>query len=133
MLLPITKSWRDLGIDIDEMDEVHEKWYIRSPGRKILSRGTIDGNYADWWKTRSVSFQNNAVGPVRADLIRNKDIQFNDIVDHKTGKLILLDELDIVYYNSPKAISEGYEYRPIYGRNRQEIGKILTIVDTCDD
>ncbi len=85
MYLPIPTPWDELfpgmGLDkLDAMEEEYEKWYIRSPGRKILQKGTIDGDYADWWATRSVAFQDNAIGPVRANLVRNKVLPFNRIV-----------------------------------------------------
>ncbi len=125
MLLPITKTWRDLGIDVDEADEVYEKWYIRSPGRKILQTGTIDGNYAEWWATRSTKFQDNAIGPRRADLVRSGQVDFNDLVVHGTGRLRLLNEL-------PNPITKGittpYAYQALETAEGV-MGKIMTVGD----
>jgi hypothetical protein len=92
MLLPITKTWKELGFDIEEMEPIYEKWYIRSPGRKILQTGTINGNYAQWWGTRSKKFQDNAIGPTRANMVRADVIDFADIVDNQ-GNLITINEL----------------------------------------
>jgi len=131
MLLPITKTWRELGIDVDEMDEIHEKWYIRSPGRKILSKGTIDGNYADWWMTRSKSFQDNAIGPTRADLVRSKQIGFNDIVD-KNGKLILLKDLGVTELNIGP-INKPYTTTGLLNTTFGEDGGYLITIEKCDE
>ena len=123
MLLPITPTWRELGFDVDEMEPVYKKWYIRSPGRKIMQTGLIDGNYADWWMTRSNKFQDASVGPRRAELIRADIIDFQDIVVPGTGRLKLLDELPGMV---AKPITQPYMYQPI-ATAEGELGKIMTI------
>lgn len=97
MLLPTTKSWEELGIDAEGIDEIRSevdkkygpamrKWSERDLGtRKKLDDGKIDGNYADLWDTKPEFWQNNAVGPVRAQLIRDELIDFEDIVVYSKG------------------------------------------------
>ena len=59
-----------------------------------MQKGNIDGNYAEWWATRGKSFQDNAIGPVRANLVRAGEIEFKDIV-YKNGNMIPINQLKI--------------------------------------
>jgi hypothetical protein len=123
MLLPITKTWKELGFDIDEMEPIYNDWYIRSPGRKILQKGTINGSYADWWATRGTTFQNNAIGPRRADLVRSGAIDFDELVVPSTGRLRLIDELK---RDVAKPVKGPFMYEPIATAEGQ-LGTIMTI------
>jgi len=95
MLLPVTKSWLDLGINADDMTEKTSKWYNRDyPSRKILDYGYTDKNYGEWWASMPASFRRNAIGPRRTELIDKGVLSFDDLVDHKTGRLFTIDELE---------------------------------------
>ncbi len=127
MLLPITKSWKELlgdDFDIPEMEEVYNKWYIRSPGRKILQKGTIEGNYADWWLTRGKKFQDESVGPTRANMIRQGDILMADLVD-KHGNLILLKDFGAKTITI-KPINVPYSYDTLH-TSEGILGRMLNI------
>jgi SPP1 gp7 family putative phage head morphogenesis protein len=93
MLLPVTMTWRELGFDNDELEPIKKAWVIRADkpinigGVPIIDYGFIDTNYAGWWKTRSLAFQNNAIGPRRADLIRAGKVDFGDLVVHDKAYL----------------------------------------------
>lgn len=97
--LPVTKTWRELGIDADELKEVSRSWayYDDIPideGRSNFEDwGFHKGNYATWFEQRGETFQRNALGPKRYDLFKAGDISFKDLVDPKTGRLLLLNEL----------------------------------------
>lgn len=94
ILSPVTITWRDMGFDIDEMEREYKPWVIRAgKQREIIDYGFTDQNYAQWWATRDKNFQNKAIGPRRADMIRDDVIEFGDIVDQRTGRLLRLDEL----------------------------------------
>ena len=93
LLSPITLTWRELGFGVDEMEDVYKPWTIRvGKQRDLDDYGWTDDNYADWWKSRSKEFQNSAIGPRRADLVRSGAIEFQDIIDNK-GNLIPIRDL----------------------------------------
>jgi len=95
----ITKTWRELGIDADDLERVarpyaeREDLPIDAGGRRdILEHGFHDGDYASWWKTRSKDFQDRVIGPRRAELVRAGTVSFHDLVDGQ-GRLLTLKEL----------------------------------------
>jgi len=80
----VLKSWREMGIDIDEIDG--------------LTRASLDGQvasnvtYNDWLKRQSVSRQNDVLGVVKAKLFRDGGLELNKFVS-KQGHIYTLDEL----------------------------------------
>ncbi len=94
MLLPKELTWEELGIDgVAELEEDYKPWTIRAEETKdVMYWGGIKGNYADWWRTRSLKFQNNAIGPRRAELVRSGKVQFKNLVDDD-GNLINIKDL----------------------------------------
>lgn len=81
--VPVTKSWKDLGLDFNELE----------PGTRASMNGQVSSKltYGDWLRTQTEAVQNEALGPSRADLFRNgRDIK--SFVNDK-GKLLTLDEL----------------------------------------
>ena len=97
--LPVTKTWRELGIDADEMEDVARPYTMRPDknidaggSRTIIENGFHDGDYGSWFKNQSGVFQDNAVGPKRAAMLRAGKVGFHDLVD-ETGRLRTLDEL----------------------------------------
>jgi len=97
MYLPLTKTWKEIfgpNFNVDEMADIEKKWYERDPNsRQILETGRTGKNYGDWWDTKPTGWQDNAIGPYRAGLVRGNALKFQSIVDEKTGRLIPLDEL----------------------------------------
>ncbi len=55
--VPITKSWRDFGIDMDDLEQVTRPWVMRKPGaigtggRKIEEFGQTTENFSGWWES----------------------------------------------------------------------------------
>jgi hypothetical protein len=98
--LPVLVSYRELGLDIDELEEVARPWTERPDipigegGRNITGFGTHKGEYATWFESRGEKFQKNVVGPKRYELIRAGRVKFKDLVDPQTGRLYRLDELE---------------------------------------
>lgn len=80
--VPVIKSWRELGLDIDELP----------PG----SRASLDGqvsertNYADWLAGQSEERQREALGPARFDLYK-AGTPINEFT--QDGRTLTLDEL----------------------------------------
>ena len=91
MLVPVTKTWKELGLNGDEMEEIYRPWVVRGDrainigGVPIIDYGFTDKDYADWWLTRSKAFQNNSIGPFRANLIRSEKLDFEDLVVYNKG------------------------------------------------
>ncbi|MEL6310897.1 MAG: hypothetical protein AAFQ17_00795 [Pseudomonadota bacterium] len=81
---PETKSWRALGIDIDDLP----------PGTRASMDGQVaaDTSFEAWLSRRSKAEQDAALGPGRADLWRNGDITFRDLLD-ANGRELSVAEL----------------------------------------
>lgn len=113
MLLPITKTWKDMGFDMQEMNSNYRKWYERDEKGNIFNRGETDKTYGEWWKEKGKEgekgkiFQNNAVGPTRANLLRDGFIEFGDLVDYENGDLVLLKDLYQVIGCNPYEVVKG--------------------------
>lgn len=86
--IPVLKSWKELGISLPE-----------SPtGTRASMDGQVAGDmrYADWLGTRSKAFQDEVLGPTRADLWRRGDIPMDKFVDY-SGKAYTLEQLRAKY------------------------------------
>lgn len=96
---PLLRSWRDLGIDADDLEKAARPWVIREPGpvgvggRKILYAGTIKENFAGWWKDLPYDQQITSIGPTRTRLIREGKLTWKELVDKGTGRYFTLEEL----------------------------------------
>jgi len=80
----ITKSWRELGIDSDEMDE----------GTRASMDGQVpaDTTYLDWLARQSPQRQDEILGPERAALYRAGDLKLGEMFTDK-GEWISLAQL----------------------------------------
>lgn len=82
--VPILKSWRELGIDEDEVPDT--------------TRASMDGQVAHditfepWLKKQSRERQNKVLGATVADLWRREKITFRDLLD-QSGRPLTTDEL----------------------------------------
>lgn len=82
--VPVTKSWRELGIDIDEMDE--------------STRASMDGqvpaqvSYGDWLTRQSARRQDQILGATRGRLLREGGVK-PDRFYNERGRYLTLDEL----------------------------------------
>jgi SPP1 gp7 family putative phage head morphogenesis protein len=88
-MLPITASYRELGLDIPEMRKSLRPYTEREDLRKIVEAGQFDGEFKDFLKTRSKKHQIDLLGPNRYRLLQEGKIKFEDLVD-KNGNLALL-------------------------------------------
>lgn len=84
----ILKTWRELGIDSDEIEAAIRPYTIRPDAnidaggmRTIIESGRHQGDYASWWAKQSPDFRRNAVGPGRFELLEAGKIRFEDLVD----------------------------------------------------
>lgn len=81
---PITKSWRELGFDIDDID----------PGTRASMDGQVPATqtYNEWLSGQPANVQNEVLGPTRAELFRNGGYTVDKFVDD-SGRALTLDEL----------------------------------------
>lgn len=82
--VPITKSWRDLGLDMDEMDA----------GTRASMDGQVpaETNYGDWLKNQSARRQDEILGPARGQLMREGGLTLEKFANEK-GLWLTLDDL----------------------------------------
>lgn len=82
--VPITKTFRELGIDIDEPEET----------TRASTDGQVDAKteFDDFLKRKGVKWQNEVLGEGRADLWRSGKITLRDLVT-STGRPLTLDQL----------------------------------------
>lgn len=130
--VPVTKSWRDFGIDIDELEEVARPWVMRGPGSlasrgaKIEEYGHISGNYEKWWWSLTPAQRaKTAIGPVRQKLLESGAVTWDNMWDRKTGIPKTLVELG--YYRSGKNI---YEEAKSGGRHAGTYRSLLKASDS---
>lgn len=81
---PVTKSWRELGIPIDEI----------SPSDRASMDGQVpaETTFASWLQRQSAARQDQVLGPERARLIREGGLKLPDLYA-PNGRYLTLDEL----------------------------------------
>ena len=103
----VTKTFRELGMDIDEIRTAYRPYTIRgnidavtgkitagkvgTGGGKIISSGRFLGKYDDFFKAQSKAVQVQMLGPGRYELWE-KGLPLSNLTD-KNGRLRLLKEL----------------------------------------
>jgi len=83
-LVPVVKSWRGLGFDIDEAPEG-----VRASFDGQVPESTT---YNEWLKGQDAKFQDSVLGPGRGELFR-QGASVDKFVDIKTGRNFTLKEL----------------------------------------
>lgn len=79
--VPVTKSWRELGIDIDEMP--------------ASTRASMDGQvpaettYSAWIQRQSAKRQDDILGPTRGNLLRQGGLKFDELFNPREQYLTL--------------------------------------------
>ena len=81
---PVTKSWRELGLNIDDLP----------PATRASMDGQIpaDTRFETWLEGQSKARQDEVLGAGRADLWREGNITFRDMLDQR-GRELTLEEL----------------------------------------
>ncbi|KAK0342353.1 hypothetical protein LTR94_022616 [Friedmanniomyces endolithicus] len=84
VLIPVTKSFKELGIDRDEV----------TAEKRASMDGQVAGksNFEDWIGRQSVARQDEVFGPQRAQLYRDGQVTFRDLF-RSNGEYKSLDEL----------------------------------------
>jgi hypothetical protein len=92
LLLPVTKTWKEMGFDIPEMEKQYSPWFIKDDKGNKIEKGRTDQTYHEWFMSRDKTFQNNAIGPIRAGLVRDGKLKLTELVDQQ-GMLIPIKDL----------------------------------------
>ncbi|RJG10924.1 hypothetical protein D3879_14690 [Pseudomonas cavernicola] len=81
---PITKSWKELGIPLEEM----------SPGERASMDGQVpaDTTYMQWLARQSAARQDQVLGPERGKLLREGGLSVEDFYT-PTGRFLSIAEL----------------------------------------
>jgi len=84
MYKPELKSWRDMGIDMDEISE----------GTRSSLDGYVSGKVdaIEWIEGKGAKFQKDYLGKGRYDLYKSGKIKFNDLVTNR-GRILTVKEL----------------------------------------
>lgn len=103
-----TKSWRELGIDVDELEPIEQavvtrgyedkqgRWTIPPVdvgGAKIQQIRFYRGGIKEAWPNLPAKQRIAMIGPRRFELIESGKVRLEDLVDRRTGKLFLLKDL----------------------------------------
>lgn len=84
IILPLTKSYRELGLDIDEIPI----------GTRSSLNGYVPANtsFSQWFDKQSADFKENYLGKGRYKLFEDGKITLSDLVNQK-GKVLTIKEL----------------------------------------
>lgn len=82
---PVTKSWKELGMDIGEM----------TPGQRASMDGTVpaDTNYSDWLGRQSAARQIEVLGPTRYQMLKDGKITMDQFYS-PTGEWLTIKQRD---------------------------------------
>jgi SPP1 gp7 family putative phage head morphogenesis protein len=86
VMTPVLKSWRELGINADEIP----------PGTRASMDGQVPGDltYEQWLKRQSTARQNEVLGVTKAKLFRDGGLKLDRFVNNQ-GHVYTLDELRV--------------------------------------
>jgi len=119
-MLPETMSYKELGLNIPDLEKSLRPFTERGPGRKILDVGQFDGDFKKFLSTRSIKYQRDLLGPTRYEMLKKGEISWNDLVD-KNGNTVLLKRGKEGYsglvgnkkkYKEPKIVSVKATKKP---------------------
>ena len=117
--LPVTKSFRELGLDIDEFREAARPWTIRKDGaigyggKEIEQVGHIEGRFKDWYFSLPPEDRaRTSIGVTRRMLLESGAIKWDDMMDFETGRIRTLAELGFSRAASSASSGGGSPVRP---------------------
>ena len=84
-ITPVLKSWKELGLDFDELEDSTR----RDMNGKAVSS---ELNYGEWLKTQPASVQDEALGKAKADLFRKNDLDMKDFVN-RIGEPLTVEQV----------------------------------------
>jgi hypothetical protein len=82
--VPVTKSWRELGLDIDELPT--------STRASMDGQVPADTTYSAWIQRQSAKRQDDILGPNRGALLRKGGLKFDELFNPR-GQYLTLEQL----------------------------------------
>jgi len=84
-IVPVLKSWKELGINLKEAPE----------GTRASLNGQVPASetYQTWLKRQPRSFQDDVLGPTKAELFRTGGLSVDKFVDEQAGRGYTIDQL----------------------------------------
>ena len=134
LFVPVTKTWRELGLDIDEIEDVYRPYTLRTntKSRKIIEVGFNKGDFSTFFQKQSPAFQRNMIGPKRLALLKDKKIMFKNLVNTSSGDLFTLKELE------ENIVEEAVDYLEEVKKFKKETGltavsdqRVKRLIDKC--
>lgn len=118
--IPVLKSWRELGLDVDELP----------PGTRASMDGEVpaDLTYGQWLKRQSAARQVEVLGPSRAALFRTGGLPIEKFSDDK-GKWLTLEQLKEGEAKAFKASGLANPIKPPRGVPKDEVARFLASPD----
>ena len=106
--LPLLKSFRELGLDMDEFEDVARPWAIRGTGNlgtsgaKIEEYGTSKEDFHGWLMSLPEDSQlKTSIGPVRLRLLKEGKVSWDELSNKQTGLPYTLKELGFDEQGNP--------------------------------
>jgi SPP1 gp7 family putative phage head morphogenesis protein len=95
MVVPVLKSWAELGIPADETDPIDPSLSARES-----MNGEVAGDltYETWLERQPKARQIEILGPARYDLWKREGLSLKDMIDTR-GRTLTLEELDEITNN----------------------------------
>ncbi|WP_426287521.1 phage minor head protein [Luteibacter sp. E-22] len=83
--VPVLKSWRELGVDMDDM----------TPATRASMDGQVpaETTYAEWFARQSPARQEDILGPERYQLMKTGKVSYDQFYDSK-GRWLSLEQLE---------------------------------------
>lgn len=122
--VPVTKSWRELGFDIDDLP----------PGTRASMNGQVSAteNYDSWLRKQPASVQDEALGPSRGALFRSGKVPV-DRFTNRAGDELTLEQLKVKEDAAFERAGLKNPIKPPPGAPRDAIVTFLDDVDAQRD
>jgi SPP1 gp7 family putative phage head morphogenesis protein len=88
-MVPVTKSWKELGIDLNELP-IGERPTVRDG---LAGNIAANKTYSDWLSSQDAAFQREILGDKKYELFAKGDLTLDKFVSFDTLKPLTLDEI----------------------------------------
>lgn len=89
-LIPVTRSYKELGLNIPEMERSYRAFSERDK-KRVKKGGVHTGDFESFIFSRSAKYQKDFFGKNRYELLKDGTIKFDDLIDKK-GNVVLLKQ-----------------------------------------
>lgn len=88
IVTPITSTWKELGVNMEELDNIRPDNFNKL--KPMVTGKTYSQRFKDFTDDQKLDL----LGKTRFELIKGGKLDFQDLVNFKTGELYRLEELD---------------------------------------